>query len=282
MGDAIGPSGRDRRDSAARRRLMPPLRAGRRRRRKARQIRPGADQRPSGSDSIMPMVRPSGKIAACPRPASRTFSRAMRISAVADQEQPGHRARPLQPLSRWVAQRRSRNSTRPPAPPRRAGSDGAARIRPRSRRRSAGMCVAEDHAPRTRGRPAPELAVDEVGDAPEEQADRLAGGDQVGDASSAGGILLAPGEHRRSPAATPISAAVEAHAAVPESRTSPAGRPRVGPRLAPLAACRTRVAEPAAEDDAEGDPQDQVVDLRRGQGGPRSPQSFGLLTRPTA
>ena len=134
--------------------------------------------------------------------------------------------------SRWVAQPQHQEQHHAlPAPPRRAGSDGAASSPGRAvRRRSPGdVLVAEDHAPGDVRRPAPELAVDEVGDAAEELADRLAGRDQVGRAAAGRCWLTRAKAIRARP--TPIAAAVEAHAAVPELEDLQ----RIGEQRRPLA-----------------------------------------------
>ena len=72
-------------------------------------------------------------------------------------------------------------------------------------------------------------------------------------------ILLARAKASSGDRPRPISAAVEAHAAVPDLQDPD----RVGVQTVIDGAVEEHVAQPAADDDAEGDPQDQVVDLRR-------------------
>ncbi|MNQ99905.1 hypothetical protein D3C85_1156580 [compost metagenome] len=121
--------------------------------------------------------------------------------------------------------------------------------------------VAEADGPGNRRLAAPELAVDEVGDAPEQQADGRDRGDQVAQAQRID--LLAVGVEGDGDDDAQ-EAAVEAHAAGPQLQ-----------QLQPLAPAVAReqlsehrrlveegVAETPAQDDAERDPQHQVVQLR--------------------
>ena len=140
-----------------------------------------------------------------------------------------------------------------------------ARHRPATQPPSASVAIVGRRrpCPRAGGRPAPELAVDEVGDAAEEQADRRAGGDDVAQPQQ----RRSSWRRRRERAATSDAerAAVEAHAAVPELQDLD----RVGDQRIAAVGQRQHVeedvAQPAADDDAQRDPQDQVVDLHGGR-----------------
>ena len=118
------------------------------------------------------------------------------------------------------------------------------------------------HAPGQVGRLAPELAVDEVADAAGEQTDRRQGRhevEHVGDAAAA-----APGEERdRDHHAG--EAAVEGHAALPDTERS-----RAGPRTDRIEAVDQNPAEAPAGDHADRSEENQVVDVHRLPGRPGS------------
>jgi len=123
-----------------------------------------------------------------------------------------------------------------------------------TRDRAAGR---EDDAPGERGRPAPELAVHEIGEAAEEQAGRDAAGDVIVEPEPV--ELAAPGEVHDAEA-HPDHAAVEAHPAVPE--TDDLDRVlQIFERLV-----EDHIAEPAAEDDAERGVKGHVVRVPPGHG----------------
>ena len=111
---------------------------------------------------------------------------------------------------------------------------------------------------------APEqLAVDEVRDPAEEQADRRGGA--IASTMSSVGRLPRRGKQERRPRRRPSSAAVERHAAVPDRE-----------RLQRVAEVEARpveqdVAEAAAEHHAERDVDQEVVDVGRGQPPARPP-----------
>ena len=99
---------------------------------------------------------------------------------------------------------------------------------------------------------APQLAVDEVGEAAEEQADRRHDRHQVGQHEGIGLVAEREdqdgGDHAQQPA-------MERHAAFPQGQD----RQRVLEIEARLV--EQHVAEPAAQDDAQRRPQQEVVDL---------------------
>ncbi len=128
--------------------------------------------------------------------------------------------------------------------------------------------VAEHHAPRQVGHPPPELAIDEVGDASEEQAEGHAGRDQIAQPQHVD--LVGPGEqddgHDHAD-----HAAVEGHAAVPDLEH----HQRMGEQL--MGVVEDHRSQPPAHDRAEGQPQNQVVELGRGRRRfARAPELGGL------
>jgi hypothetical protein len=112
----------------------------------------------------------------------------------------------------------------------------------------------KDHGPRHVGDAAPQLAVDEVGQPAEEQADRHHEGHQIRQHERVD--LVAPGEGQDGDddAQKP---AMERHAAFPQGQDGE----RIGDVEAGLV--EQHVAQPAAQDDAQGGPQQEVVDLDR-------------------
>ena len=104
------------------------------------------------------------------------------------------------------------------------------------------------------GGPAPELAVDEIGDAPEEQADRrhhrrhVEHGERVEPAPAR---EEHDGEHRSE------EAAVKRHAAAPDREDLQRLR-EIGAEIV-----EQHVADPSAQHDAQRHPDDQVVHVRR-------------------
>ena len=100
----------------------------------------------------------------------------------------------------------------------------------------------EDDAPGQAGRRAPELAVHEIGEPPEEQAERDAAGDIIVDAQP---IELLPPRHVEDAEADADDAAVERHAAIPQ----PHDLDRIVEIFDRLV--EQDIAEPPAQDDAE-------------------------------
>ena len=118
-----------------------------------------------------------------------------------------------------------------------------------------GARMGKDHRVGKVGRgPAPELAVDEIGDAAEEQADRrhrrrhVEHGERVEPAPAR---EQHDGEHRAE------EAAVKGHAAAPDREDLERLR-EIGAEIV-----EQHVADPPAEHDAERHPDDQVVDVDR-------------------
>ena len=124
--------------------------------------------------------------------------------------------------------------------------------------------VRKDDAPRQVGHPAVELAIDEVGEAPEEQAEGHRRRDHVDQRPDRNLPRSGEEDHGEDRAE---EAAVERHAAVPERddlrRVLGEARQVVD----------EHVADAAADDDAERAPDDEVVDVRRLHRSPgRSPE----------
>ena len=113
--------------------------------------------------------------------------------------------------------------------------------------------IAEHHAPRQVGGPTPELGVDEIGDPAQEMADRIGRDDHVGDPQQI--KLVAPGveDHGDGHA---DDATVEAHPAFPGLEDGDRVLPDHGRCV------EQHMTQPAAADDADGDPQDQVIHLQ--------------------
>ena len=139
--------------------------------------------------------------------------------------------------------------------------------------RQAERIAGKDHRPRHMAldRPAPQLSVDEVGDAPEHHPERHVDGDVVAHPDER--ELVAPGDPGdREQGAD--HAAVEAHPAVPQPQQIPAhglagGEVREQARLAGVAAgVEQRIAQPSAENDAERAVEEQVVRMALRHRGP--------------
>ena len=161
---------------------------------------------------------------------------------IAGEKQPGDAPRD------GAARRRARRQTAagtagcPRRTPRRAGSDGAAAAPP----------LGKHHGPRHIGRPPVQLAVDEVGDAAKEQADRDRLGDDVGKREQR--QLAGTGEQQDRDGHAE-RAAVERHAAMPQVERLE----RVIDVIAGLV--EQHVADAAAEHDAERRPYQEIVDV---------------------
>ena len=138
----------------------------------------------------------------------------------------------------------------------RAGQQPVRRALPR---RLAG----KDHRPRRQRRPAPQLAVDEVGDAPEEQPDRRRRRHRVADPEDRQSVAEREADDAGDDAE---KAAVEGHAALPDGKDFSGMRGEVR-RLV-----EEDVAEPPAEDDAEDHPGEEVVRLERRERAPATPE----------
>ncbi len=125
-----------------------------------------------------------------------------------------------------------------------------------------GSAGREDHGPgHVRGDPAPQFAVDEVGEPAEEQPDRHHADDAVGEGHPVDRVAarIEPGgdDHAQRPA-------MEGHAAMPDGQRLPRGGDIVA------GAVEQHIAQPPPEDDAERRPGDVVVHLL-GRRDPRRP-----------
>ena len=112
----------------------------------------------------------------------------------------------------------------------------------------------EHHGPGDVARAAPQLAVDEVGQPAEEQADRRHDGQKVAQQERIGLVAQREDDGGDDDAQ---KAAVERHAAFPQGQDGERVR-EVEARLV-----EQHVAQPAAQDDAQRRPQQEVVDLGR-------------------
>ena len=121
------------------------------------------------------------------------------------------------------------------------------------------------HGPGHVGRPAPQFAVDEIGDAAEEQPDR---GDRRRDVAERQhrNAAVAREQHDGDDAAG--EAAMERHAAVPEFEDLDRVRGEVRQIV------EQHVAGAAAENDAERDPDHEVVEVEHGERRRAAPQPF--------
>src|SRR5579875_2583494 len=115
----------------------------------------------------------------------------------------------------------------------------------------------KDHAPGQIGGTAEQLAIHEIGQAAEEEADRHGAADGVADHEEREAIAPAEEEQRQHDAE---QAPVERHAAMPEGEDL-AGMGEIIARL-----IEEHIADASPEDDAEGAPEHEVVHLRRGHG----------------
>ena len=186
----------------------------------------------------------------------------MRISAVADQEEAGDGARAAAAIAAggWPSAGPG-TSARPPAPPRRAGWDGAAsspagQSPPLLRR----MCWLQKTMPQGRlvGRPQSSPLM-KLAMRPKNWPIGSQGATRSASSSEVDAVGAREADQRQADA---DHAAVEAHAAVSRSRRSPRGWRTARRAGAGAQHVEEDVADPPAEDDAERDPQDQVVDLR--------------------
>src|SRR6202043_2558911 len=112
--------------------------------------------------------------------------------------------------------------------------------------------VGKDHRPRHVGRPAPQFAIDEIGDAAEEQSDRTDRGDDVAERQHRNATLEREGDDGDDAAG---DAAMKRHATVPQFENLP----RMLDEMRKIV--EQYVAGAAAEDDAEGDPDDEIVEV---------------------
>src|SRR5258707_13462135 len=119
-----------------------------------------------------------------------------------------------------------------------------------------GPAIGKYHGPGHAGvrRPAPQFAVDEIGQPPEKQPDRADRGGDVAQRQDRKVVLPAEQYHRRDAAQ---EAAMERHAALPQLENL------VGMLDEERQIVEQHVAGAAAEDDADLDPKDKVVELRR-------------------
>src|ERR1700726_184835 len=108
--------------------------------------------------------------------------------------------------------------------------------------------VREHHGPWHVGRPAPQFAVDEIGEAAEEQSDRTDRGDDVAERQHRDAALEREGDDSDDAAG---DAAVKRHAAVPQLEDLQ----RMLDEMRKIV--EQDIAGAAAEDDAERDPDDE-------------------------
>ena len=197
----------------------------------------------SGTDSSMPMVRPPHRNPSCGS-GSRKNSQIDARDAVAERERADDDAGPLQ---RAGADQQPQHDQQD-----QAFEGGLVELARMARQRARAR---KHHGPGHVGRPAPQLGVDEVGKAPEEQPDRR---DRAGEvAERQDRDAAAPREQDdRDHAAE--EAAVEGHAALPD--LDDLGRVRGEVRRV----VEQHVADAAAEDDAERHPDDEVVEVDDG------------------
>ena len=114
-----------------------------------------------------------------------------------------------------------------------------------------------------RRRPAPELGIDEVGDAPEEETDRHHGGGEIEHAQRR---KPAPPCKQPKPGGGADQPAMEGHAALPDRDDV------LRPGEIALEVVEQHEAEPPAEHDAEGDEEQHVVELFGFRPGACAPQ----------
>ena len=116
--------------------------------------------------------------------------------------------------------------------------------------------IGKDHRPGQAGvgRASPQFAVDEVGEPSEEQADRPDRGRDIAEGEDRKVVLPAEQDHRGDAAE---KAAVKRHAALPQFEDL---RRMLDEEFEIV---EQHIAGAAAEDDTEGDPEDEVVELRQ-------------------
>ncbi len=206
----------------------------------------------SGTDSSMPMVSAAPQEAELRRRARGRIRRTMRAMRVADREGADDQARPLQRAG--ADQQRQHGEQQPglPAPPRRAGSDGAAAARRRETPSPRARRPARPHnsplmklAMRPRNSP---IGADRAGDVAERQ-----------DRNAALAREQQHGDHAAG------KAAVERHAAVPQLHDLERMRGEVRQIV------EQHVADAAAEDDAERHPEDEIVEVGDASSAPARP-----------
>jgi hypothetical protein len=117
-----------------------------------------------------------------------------------------------------------------------------------------GAAEGKDHRPGDVGHPAEQLAIDEIGDTSEEQPERHGSGDDVDQAPGRDAAMACEQRHRQDRAE---KAAVERHAALPDGEDLQRVRQKTRQVV------EEHVSGAAAEDDAEGSPDDKVVDVGR-------------------
>ena len=127
------------------------------------------------------------------------------------------------------------------------------------------------HRPGHIGRPAPQFAVDEIGDAAEKQPD---GRRRAGEVAERQKRDVAKPRKQKDHDQTADEAAVERHAALPELEDFE----RVLDEIRQIV--EQHIAGAAAEDDAQGHPQHEVVEVDDGERSGPAPQALGLDQRP--
>ena len=198
-----------------------------------------------GSESTCPMVRPGTM-----KPRNASGSRKHLADdpgdAVTDEEEPGDGARPAGQPPHVHSDRQDREQKD-------ALEDRLVELARMARLRSA---VREHHRPGNIAGPAVQLAVDEICDTAQKEADRHLRADRIGDGEQAdfhnAGVKDHCNQHPKEPA-------VKGHAALPDHRNLA----RIGEEVARL--IEQYVAKPAAHDHAEGAPHHQVVRVALGQ-----------------
>jgi hypothetical protein len=123
--------------------------------------------------------------------------------------------------------------------------------------------IREDHPPAAVGRPAPEFAVDEIGEAPEQKAERRDDGGIVEDAERR--TAARPGQEHNG-YDDPGEAAVERHPALPQAED----RGRIGEILARIV--EDHIGEAPAQNHPERAPGDEIVEVAPVHRRPRPPQ----------
>src|SRR5450756_1719754 len=121
----------------------------------------------------------------------------------------------------------------------------------------------EHHRPWQVGRPAPQFAVDEIGDAAEEYSDRSDRAGDVAEREDRNATLAREQNHGNDAAG---ETAVERHAAVPQLYDFQRMRDEM------LKIVEQHVADAAAEDDAERHPQHEIVESDEGHRHLAAPQ----------
>ena len=166
--------------------------------------------------------------------------------AVTDEEEPGDGARPPGQPPHMHSDRQDREQ-KDALEDRLVELARVARLRP---------AVREHHRPGNIAGPAVQLAVDEICDTAQKEADRHLRADRIGDGEQVdfhnAGVEDHDNQHPKEPA-------VKGHAPLPDHQNFS----RIGEVIARL--IEQHVAKPAAHDDAEGAPHHQVVRVALGQ-----------------